>query len=523
MPIRPRPATSLLIAFLAGTLLVACSGTGVYVFDERVGRIGGPEAEGALIYGAGLPIETLDPNGAGGWCELTALIHARPFTVNADGAVVEDLVRETTWSPDGRTVRLSLADATFHDGSPVRARDLAATFDRVLADRGAGVGRLLARVEKVQVVDSREVVLILSGPFPELPEALTEMAILPEGGDGSIGAGPYRLVERRGAGALLQAHDGWHGGLSGSRWIDLRVIPEDEARARALASGRVQLAFVPPENLELFGDRERFRVFVRPGGVLRAIPLDVQAPGLDDPRVRRALSLLIDRERIVARALLGTGRPASQFFPAGNPAHDPGLEAPSDAHPAALALLAEAGWTPDPDGRLRRDGEPLKVRLVAWQENAFRREAVASVVADWRAAGIEAEAIPVDHAGYTSLAESLHGRAEGFVGGWGTLLMPATMLARKFRTAGEQNRTGFSDPEVDVLLDAALAAPAYGERIRAVRAAQRRILELMPWIPLVHADYVLVAEAALTGLDGITVIDSWYEFPRLLPRVRSGP
>ncbi|MAG57881.1 MAG: hypothetical protein CMJ83_16475 [Planctomycetes bacterium] len=518
-----------LLALAPLLLLVACRGTSVKLFDNTI--IEGHQKQKVIrpvVYGAGLSLRSWNPNGEHGWCEVTSLIHARLVTFDLRGRLQCDLARTYGFEDDGRTLRITLDDGVFHDGRPVTADDVVRTLDLARADPKSEPGRNLAAVERVEATSAKELRVVCKKPFPELPEVLTEVAVLPAhvvGKDASalealpIGAGPFQVADQAGRSYTLIPHPQWHGGQVRPPAVIVRVIEDDRERAHLLARGHVDLACVKPEMLTLFGDRSRFRIHRARTGVIRAIPLDVKAPGLDDPRVRRALSALVDREALVDTALGGLGRPAYQLLAPASPGFDSALDQPDLDPAAARKLLDDAGWIRDDDGTRRRNGAPLRVRLVAWQGESFRRQAGDLIVDGWRREGIAAEVIRVDRDGYTRLARDLHGNAEGYVGGWGALAMPVSVLAKKCATGGVQNRLGFSDATVDRTLAEAATAVRMGERVAGARTAQRRIRELTPWIPLVYADYLFVARAEVKGLV-IDVVDSWYEWPRNLWRIR---
>ncbi len=519
-------STALAAVFL---VLAACKGTTVKLQDHTI--VEGhekPPAVRALRYAGGLPLRAWDPNGEEAWCEATALVHARLFTEDGHGRTAGDLASDLAWSEDGRRATITLqGGAVFHDGAPVTAEDVVATMEAVRGREGSEVRAHLAPVTGVSVLGPGAVAVDLAFPFPELPEVLTEMAVLParlaRAGPAAveaepIGAGPWAFAGRDGTALVFRAHRRHHAGAPAIDFVRLVIVEDDRERARILAGGAFDLGCVKAEMLPLFSDRALFRIHRYEGGVIRAMPLDVKAPGLDDPRVRRALSALVDRERLVALALGSHGRAAWQILAPENPGFDRGLDGPALAREAALALLDDAGWRAGPDGVRSKDGVILRMRIVGWQGEAFRRKAAALVAEDWKAAGVLTEVLPVDHEGYNRLARDLHGHAETYVGGWGALSAPVSVLARKFTAAGGQNRTGFTDPEVERLLGLAAAEPRPGVRMDLVRAAARRLDALVPWIPLVHAETLFVASPALQGLD-FPVVGSWYEFPRLLGKV----
>ncbi|NRA96489.1 MAG: ABC transporter substrate-binding protein [Planctomycetes bacterium] len=517
--------------------LCSCSGTSVKFFDNTIidGRKQPPrESVRPIVWGGGLPLKSFDPNGEAGWCEVTSLLHARLFTADSQGQLSRDLAEDAHAANGGRTWSVTLrTDARWHDGAAVTANDVLATWKALANDGSSETRRNLTDVAGVVSVEAKgsTVRFNLSHPFPELPDILTEMAVLPahviESGPGAIeehpiGAGPFKFLGRAGNTFTMAPHAAWHGGAVRPPSLLVKIIEDDRERGRALARGVIDAAHVKPESLSLFGDAERFRIHRAPSGVIRAIPLDTRSPGLGDARVRRALGALIDRVALIEAALGGFGRPAWQLLAPNNPGFVPSLDHASMTRDEAGALLDKAGWTVGEDGLRRNGGRTLRVRLVAWQGEAFRRKAGAFVVKAWRAAGVDATVVPVDHAGYTALARDLRGRAEGFVGGWGSLRMPVTVLARKVGTGGAQNRGGFSHPPIDEALRSAAATVPAAERVARVREIQRTLDQQVPWIPLAYPDYLFAVRAKIEGVT-FGVVDSWYEWPRHLWRARWKP
>lgn len=505
-------------------LLCSCAGTSVKVFNETVvpGSATKPSlalAPRPLRYGGGIPLRSMNPN-LGGWNEASAMVHARLFTFGTDGRLQPDLVQTSEFRDDGRTLHVTLRPAIFHHGAPVTAADVRASLSS-LESQGE-LRRLLGSISEVRVLDELTFELVLSAPDPELPEALTELAILHKGqesvGDRVVGAGPFRLVQQGATWAEFEAHDLYHQGPPKCRAVDLRIVEDDRDRARALVRGELDLACLKPESLHQVADRERFRIHRFQSGAVRSIPLNVRAPGLDDPRVRQALSALVDRDAVVQEILGTAGRPAYQVLAPTNVAFHHGLDRPSRGLKEAMGLFEKAGYRQSPDGFYRREGQTLVVRVVAWQGESFRRRAAERIVRDWRTSGIDASVIPVDHATYQRLADHLGSEAEAFVGGYGGGSMPATVLKRKFASDGGQNRGGFSDPILDQAFRDLERETVLGPRVSRIHAVLERLDELTPWIPLASVD-VLFASTSRVRLGDIRTVDSWYEFPRFLWQV----
>ena len=212
-----------------------------------------------------------------------------------------------------------------------------------------------------------------------------------------------------------------------------------------------------------------------------------QGPG-EDPRVVQAFKMATDREAIFERVQLGFGA-AGQDTPIG-PLYgqyyldDPGLP-PYDPEGAA-DLLAEAGY---------EDGLEMTLSLPAGGD----REALAQALASqWEEANIFVELDVVDESTYYSSNQWLD--AELGITGWGSRPTPQFYLNIAYKTGGEWNETGMSDPELDELIDLAGSTSDESERTEAYQEIQRILAERgSAIIPYFFAAYGVYAP----GIDGI--------------------
>lgn len=245
------------------------------------------------------------------------------------------------WSDEGRTLELSVRRATFHDGSPVSADDLARAFARVADDALAPRFRsgLLEGVSAVEVIDARTLVVRLDAPRPGLLLALTDLAFAPVPASADddpeafaarpIGNGPFAMAEPRSPGEFLRL----------TRVADhhrepvldeiLFVVQADDAsgeeRWRDLEAGLLQVTDVPARRRSEAIARHGVSPDGRTGpghlgGTLAAVhhyAFDVTRAPFDDVVVRRAISAAIDRERLARAVLETTFLPADRILPPG--------------------------------------------------------------------------------------------------------------------------------------------------------------------------------------------------------------
>lgn len=338
--------------------------------------------------------------------------------------------------------------------------------------------------------------LRLKAPDPGFPSNLIRggLGLVAEGarGDDPPGTGPYRILamvpEQR---ILLEARKD-HPDFAGRpdpQDLDLRLMPDAAARLLALRHGSAQLALsnLPPDLAAAAGGGLEIRT-VRGAGE-EYVAFQCADPALRDARVRRALSLALDREGMVGALRNGWGRPAWCFLPpeseAGVAEADPpgGMAA---RRREAARLLDDAGFPAS--GRRPR----LALTLLTTPELEARTKAL--VIQDqWRRIGVELRLETKEFGALFS--DVVAGRFQVVSLRWVGVTDPA-ILRRIFHSAsvppGGFNRGRFADAETDRLLDAAdRAAPA--ERLALLKAAQLRLADQSPYAVLWWPDQIVAA------------------------------
>ncbi|WP_432512664.1 ABC transporter substrate-binding protein [Kineococcus sp. SYSU DK001] len=269
----------------------------------------------------------------------------------------------TAWEQDGPTSWTFhlRPGVTFSDGTPFDAQAAAFSIQRTLdSDVSCDVeGYVFGDVDLgTRVVDPLTLVVTTPAPDPILPLRLSFIEMVPTSTDTSakvrepVGTGPYR-VERWDAGQrlVLTRNDTYWGTAPAYREAEYEWRTEGSVRAAMVVGGEAEIATsIGPED-----GAGATEVDYR-NNETTAIRMQLAEPPLDDPRVRRAIDLAVDRTGL-AEVLFGNGaEPAAQLVPEGIVGFDPDLEpAPYDPEQAA-ELLAQA----------RADGVDLDVpiRLV---------------------------------------------------------------------------------------------------------------------------------------------------------------
>lgn len=262
-------------------------------------------------------------------------------------------------SDDARTWTFTLRpEVTFHHGQPVDAEAVAYSLKRMARpDMGVTLGapgvynQYLAGME-LEIVNQRTLSLTLSEPLADLLDILVTGFILPPDAverlgaqfkDTPIGTGPFEFVEHQ-EGVCLRAvkNPNYYQALPDIDAIEWRMASDPDERLRMIKEGRAHLAAGPPYTATLEDDSLN-SVHSR-GSTVYIIIFNAQSSLLEDPRVRLALNLAVDRRALIDTVLNGAGYPLSGFI---SPVHC-GYDADQPPIPYdpdhAKALLKESGF-----------------------------------------------------------------------------------------------------------------------------------------------------------------------------------
>ena len=262
---------------------------------------------------------------------------------------------DTTWE-----VKLRKG-VKFHDGSPFTARDVKATFDRVLNPENKLTARgNHAKIKSVEVVDDLTARFKTDGPYPLFVERLTAQVmesekVIKEKGhewmqDNPVGTGPYKLVrwQKKQEHLLVRNEDYW-GAKPAYKYVRVRIIPEQATQIAELISGGVDIIkAVPPDQMDVINKSGVARTTTSP--ILRTAMIQLDQSGraganpFQDRRVRLAANLAVDIDSIIKHVLNGLGdRVATTVNPMAF-GFDPGLKPYKQDLAQAKKLLTDAGF-----------------------------------------------------------------------------------------------------------------------------------------------------------------------------------
>jgi peptide/nickel transport system substrate-binding protein len=325
---------------------------------------------GTLALGAIFEPQTLNPNlrADDGANRVSAMIYQQLVTadfVHGTGEVFPALAESWTVSPDAKTFTFKLAEgATWHDGKPVTADDVAWTFNKIKDEEGASI-RWVADIAETTVEDPQTITFELSKPNaaflpglgrPESPWILPKHIF--ESGDWNenpanqkpVGSGPFKFDSwERGSFVRVAANEDFYLGRPPVDAIVTRYLALP-ALLTAFEAGEIQYSYdlFPGSELKRMEQDPRFNIkFYFPSLPMWA-GFNMAEKPFDDARVRKAFAMAIDREGISERAYAGFAPPNFNTIPT-SWASDDSIAFEYDPA-AAERLLDEAGYEADSNG-----------------------------------------------------------------------------------------------------------------------------------------------------------------------------
>lgn len=332
--------------------------------DSEDASSGEPQPGGTLVVAHQEdPAEGLDPHTTLGFPAHRGfeLVYNSLVRYDHDLQVVPDLA-ESWDTPDPTTYVFHLRPGVkFHNGRELTAEDVKYSFERVTdPDLAAPYATLYEPITSIEVIDEVTVQFNLEHPFPALLDnmaALRASAIVPrevveEQGDLSsvaVGTGPFILTSYVPEQELIYERNPeyFREGLPYLDGIEYRIMPDESTRLAAIRSGEVDFAALGPDTaVRLEGDEE-FRIIEVQNFELHQLIMNAARPPFDDPRVREAIHLAIDRQELLDGVANGRGLLTGPI-PTGLNYSIPVEELPYQVDlDRARELLAEAGY---PDG-----------------------------------------------------------------------------------------------------------------------------------------------------------------------------
>ncbi len=455
---------------------------------------------------------TLDPARVGD--VLSAFVVRQIFSglVRLDDQleVQPDLAERWSLSDDGRTYTFVLRpDTRFADGTPLTTADVQYSLERAtdptlgntsiaatyLSDI-VGVREKLAgtasSISGVQVVDERTITITIDEPksyflakLAHPTSFVVDQQAAERGGEWYVqpnGSGPFAIEQwDRNAELVLRRNANFYRDLAELERVRFLLGANASNALVQYEEGRIDLVTVPSSALSRVRDasnplsRELMSV---PQLSLTYIGMNVNQPPFDDPFVRQAFNVLLDRSKVANVSLYGSVAPARGILPPGMPGYNKDLPEHT-AHPDSFVRLIEQS----------RYGSIANLPPIVAYGGGWT-DTLSELAATY---GVTVEVRSYENFG-TYLAALRDGDLPMFSTGWvADYPDPENFLGLLFGTGSPENHMSYSNTEVDRLLQAAAITTDEQERAMLYQQAEQKILADTPLIPIYHdVEHVLV-------------------------------
>ena len=439
-------------------------------------------------------LDSLDPGARNRLSDFSLLSNLYEPLVVTDANLSAHPALAVRWSnPDALTWVFELRPGVhFHDGQPLTAQDVVWTFERLLGNPRLEMAGHVSSLRSVRALDEKTVEIRTAAPVGILLNKLRFILIVRRGEDtGTLGVkvngtGPFRLASwEKGRSMTIEQNGAYWGPKPALARVRFALNRTPDAALGDFLSGRSQFIQSSAKSTEsALGSEPGVRLCRNSSVSVKFLYFDVAGTGskdvtggrnpFRDVRVRRAVSLAVDRAELVRR-LSVPAVPASQLVPPFIFGYDPSRRPARYAPVEARRLLAEAGW---PDGfeltfharGLFSEAAGLVAEMLS--RVGIRARVVGLPEAEWFAAMDERR---------FSMTISRFGCPTGDAS---DLLEILIHTPDRERAIGLSNYPGYSNPDVDALIAHAGRTLEMSRRQEMLIAATQRVMEDLPIVPL---------------------------------------
>ena len=492
-------AMSLVLAAAMALSLAACGGN-----QENNGSGGGTAGgyKNTLTWAQGADVTSLDPHQGKETpaVQVNTQIFDTLVTVDPETNEVVPQIAESWEQTDDQTYVFKIREGIkFHDGSDLTAEDVKFSLDR--ARNSAAVSYIVNFIEEVTVDDDHTVTVKTTAPYaPTLRNlAIPFAAIVPKAVveadenafiQNPVGSGPYKFVEwNHGDHVTLKAFDDYYAGKPETENLIMKVIPETSQRTIALETGEVDLAYdLAVNDIPKVNSDDKLTVYEIPSLTCWYVSMNMNKKPFDNPKVREAMSMAIDRQTIIDTINAGSGQTADAIIaPAVFGYYSTGVK---EYNPTkAKELLAEAGY-------------PNGFSTTLWvNDNQSRIEMCQAMQAMLLEVGVQCNLEVLEFGSFISRTTA--GDHDLAYFGWTTSSGDADYSYYSLEHSTQQgaagNRSFLADPDVDKLIEEAPSHTNEEERKELYKELAIKLDEINNNIPVYYSSINVGANKKVEG------------------------
>jgi peptide/nickel transport system substrate-binding protein len=408
----------------------------------------------------------------------------------------------------------------WHDGAPFSAKDVVFTYEMINSPQVVSPYTSTFRmVDSVEALDAHTLKVVYKEPYFKaletwmmgiLPKHLleNETNMMSSGFNlNPVGTGPYRLSKLEFSKNIeLSAFDDYFEHRPGIDTISFHVIADPMTRFLMLKSRQIDIGSLEAMQLERQVDAPFFESYETIEDIAHAytyLGFNLRLKKFKDPRVRRALSLAIDREELVDILFMGHGRVCSGPFLPGGPAFNDRVKAPKQDIAKARALLKEAGYD---------ETHPLSFEIATSSSTSERPNAAQILQHQLSKAGVEVTLRIMEWQAFLNMVVFPR-EFETVLLGWSLSLTPDPYLLWHSDNdkPGAFNFIGYHNPEVDGMIDR-MQNMVERDRLAAIwQEIFKAIVDDDPYLFLYIPNEIIAVNRSITNIEP-SISGIWHNF-----------
>lgn len=416
-------------------------------------------AQGTLRLAVPSNVNTLDPakTKIGEEYIVNFLVYSGLTEISRSGQIIPDLAESWSVSNDQKTWTFKLRPGVkFHHGRDLESEDVKVTVSRIMDRANGSTARVnFDIVDNIETPDKATIVFNLKMPYSGFADLFgdRQVRIVPRDkldtiANEPVGTGPFKLSAFKPGDRieLLKNSDYYKKGLPKLDAVTIRIMPETAAQVAALETGALDLVWnLAPEVIDQFSNNKKIVIDSVPTSTWDGLIMNAAQKPFDDPKVRKAISLAIDKKAMVELSLFGHGTVTHTMIPPSHPFYNNSIQIKTDI-PQAKKLLVEAGYPNGFDTVLYvPSGRPTREKIGLGTAEMLKEIGIK----------VEIQRVPWD-----KFVKDIEGKAGFYTDGFYSRPTLDTSIYPWYHSAGSWNSTlwNYKNPEMDKLLDAARSA-----------------------------------------------------------------
>jgi peptide/nickel transport system substrate-binding protein len=470
--------------------------------------VAAPQASGQWTMAITEDPDTLDPQKTAAAVTGTVYHYLGDSLVSKDldGKIAPGLAKSWNVAADGLTWTFEIKDGVkLHDSTPLDAAALKASFDRALSPdtKSPVAGSLLGPVDTIQAA-GQTLTIKLKNPFAIFLDNMSDPRIAPvslaaankagdQFGRQPVSTGPWKLTEwQAGTRIVLQRNPDYAWGPpfvhAGPPYIDtlnFRVLPEPATATAAFEAGEVDQLTITPSDVSRLQATNKYDIqkFLRLGVGL-FMEFNVTKPPFDDLKVRRAMNYAINKDDVMQTGIDGLGELAYGPLPSSIWGYWPGIKdyAPGYDPNQAKQLFTDAGWTPNGQNLLEKDGQTLQFTLLTLPTDTWVKSAQV-VQSQLKQIGVMMDIQTFEFGTLLSKLKAGEQQA-GFMGYTYTSPDIVYLWFHSSNIGTGLTLSHYNDPQLDQLIENSRSNQDDNQRLAIYQDIQKYIVDKALWVPL---------------------------------------